>query len=131
MPAAVQHLTQAQHNESFADSLGIDETPYLDWYVTVLFYGALHRVQALLHLRGLSDEETDLHSKRDNILAQEDDVWGLRENYRQLKDDSEDARYGAASLTLDQVKQIRTEFYDRVKERVSALIEEEVANADT
>jgi hypothetical protein len=41
---ANQHIRQAEHNEALADYLL--GTPYPDWRCTVLFYAALHYVQA-------------------------------------------------------------------------------------
>jgi hypothetical protein len=99
-------------------------TPYSDWYVTIMFYAALHRVQALLHHRGYDDTQCDLHTKtrdllrNDVVLRLETD---LRNHYRDLSDDSRAARYRLGRFSQVQVSDLR-ERYENLKQRVGQLM---------
>jgi hypothetical protein len=53
MPERKYHMRKAAYNTQVSEHLK-DETPYLDWAVTSLFYSALHLVDAFL------DGERDL-----------------------------------------------------------------------
>lgn len=63
MPARDDHLTQAQHNREFAESL--DAAKYSDWVATALFYAALHHVDAFLATRNVHPGR---HDVRDNYV---------------------------------------------------------------
>jgi len=45
MPTVQQHIAQWKHNRTFAKSI---DKAYQDWQVTVIFYAALHLVNAAL-----------------------------------------------------------------------------------
>lgn len=90
MPAQRQHWLQAEHNEQFLSSLDLDQTPFLDWAITVCFYAALHYVDAYLALLGL---HPSTHSEREKEVRHR--LRPLYFHYRSLKRHSLDARYGA------------------------------------
>ncbi len=117
-----EHLAKAARNEAFLAAIATTE--YLEWAVTVTFYAALHYLRALLATKGhtqdfmeYSDFERTLASAYPR--AQCRPVW---EAYRQLKDDSWNARYSttraftpeeARELRNDELRRIRT-FAERV-----------------
>ena len=89
MPDTVAHREQAEHNLRMYDSM--DRSAYSDWAATVLFYAALHYVDAFLarklhyHPRG--------HADRDKLLHTVHALKKIRVEYRELKDCSHNARY--------------------------------------
>lgn len=64
LPAKHFHIQQAKHNRTFAETLDKDQYP--DWYVTALFYCALHYVHALLAMSWTSARTA--HPKRHKDL---------------------------------------------------------------
>ena len=50
------HAARGRHNKEASDHL-LDETPFLDWGITALFYSALHWVHALLATRDELDKD--------------------------------------------------------------------------
>ena len=63
MPTQVEHTKKARENESFAISLGTATQASVNWKLVVLFYAAVHYVEAYLaklnqHLRS---HTTSLH----------------------------------------------------------------------
>lgn len=51
MPAAQDHIAQAQHNKGLLALLWRGSSPYPDWVVTVTFYVAVHLVEAYFDRR--------------------------------------------------------------------------------
>jgi hypothetical protein len=48
MPADLEHLHRAEHNEESYLSFDLITTPYLDWVVNGIFYSALHYIESYL-----------------------------------------------------------------------------------
>jgi hypothetical protein len=91
MPSARAHIAQAQRNEEVQALLSRSITSEsLQWQIVTLFYAALHRVEAgfaTLNMHNASHQEREAAMGR---VAQFRPVFHL---YRQLRDDSEAARY--------------------------------------
>lgn len=93
MATVQEHKSKALHNEKFVDLHKLSEGEFVDWAVSALFYGALHWMRALAaqegqQIKGYKDEEKVFQIVP--LLAQSSQAYTW---YRQLKDDSRDARY--------------------------------------
>lgn len=87
MPKKKQHKKQAKHNKKFLDT--IEKNNYPDWFVTVLFYIALHYNDAKLSEFGL---HPDSHPERFNTIREFSGkkYW---KSYRRLYNYSRISRY--------------------------------------
>jgi len=67
MPSQTAHLNQARANEDLARELSARETSptHISWAAVVLFYTALHLVDAYLAQRGTNPAT---HAERDTLL---------------------------------------------------------------
>ena len=94
MPSQAQHLKQAQHNEAYLASFDLAKSPYLDWAVTAAFYSALHYLRALMAKYGYTNVSSygDMDKAFDRLAVLKQNP-AVHDSYRQLKDDSRDARY--------------------------------------
>jgi hypothetical protein len=94
MASHVQHLAQAQHNEAFLSTFNLGTSPYLDWAVTAAFYTALHYLRALMAKQGYTNISSygDMDKAFDRLSVLKQSL-AVHDAYRQLKDDSRDARY--------------------------------------
>jgi hypothetical protein len=94
MASKAQHLKQAQHNEAFLATFDLAKSPYLDWAVTAAFYSALHYVRALMAKYGYMNVSSygDMDKAFDRLSLLKNNP-AVHDSYRQLKDDSRDARY--------------------------------------
>lgn len=100
MASQVEHIEKAEHNEAFC--LSIEETPYLDWVVTGIFYSALHYTESYLAIKG---EHPNNHPIRNNII-EDDPNLGWRfyvKMYKPLRDDSYEARYKIRTFAPEEV----------------------------
>lgn len=103
MPARDDHLTQAQHNREFAESL--DPAKYSDWVATALFYAALHYVDAFLATRNVHPGR---HDVRDHYVEKVTELRPISDDYWALKNSSRTARYyPPASFSATHLRRLR------------------------
>lgn len=99
MATPQQHQTQADHNQSFFET--IDTSTFPDWAATVAFYKAVHLVEKLFRQRG---QRSGNHTRRNNILkTQYLPIW---RNYKALYSFSRLARYWCMQVTAEHVRLI-------------------------
>jgi hypothetical protein len=103
-----EHVAKAEHNEQFLGTLDPATSAYLDWFVTVVFYVAVHYLRALGSRAGFPNVGSygDLEDffRRVASLHRNTRVW---KSYRRLKDDSRDARYEMRVFTPAEVVELR------------------------
>ena len=106
MPEVGEHLAQARHNEEVVLYLGRVSPDYVDWQMTVLFYAALHYVDAYFAAGQLGGATVSLlprnlhprnHAERDQLVSRH--LPAVQRAYRLLKDHSIDARYQIGGFT--------------------------------
>lgn len=88
MPSKDAHLKQACHNFSLFQSF--DKTQYPDWAATILFYTALHYVDAFL---AIHDQNPGSHVMRDRYIRTVNQLRPLYQSYCFMKNQSHNARY--------------------------------------
>lgn len=115
MPSRDEHYSKAEHNERFANSFALDSTPYLDWVVTGLFYSAIHYIDAYLaHFHSI---HPDSHEDRDDKVRRY--LRRINKDYRELKDDSKDARYNMRSFTPDEILRQILPLLDNIRNAIT------------
>jgi hypothetical protein len=102
MPSSLEHLTQAQANEAFFESLGADRAQSPDWAVTALFYSALHYAQAgFVYL--LNNRAPMNHQDRKGAIRTR--FRPIAKDYEKLYDASRRARYDCIPPTRQQLQE--------------------------
>ncbi len=84
-----QHLIQWKHNRKFARTISHE---FRDWQINVIFYTALHVVDAALASLGLTPTN---HSARNDQVKTNASFAGVREQYLNLYRISRVTRYDA------------------------------------
>lgn len=84
-----QHVDQWRHNRSFARTI---EGRYRDWQINVIFYTALHVVDAALASVGVMVSE---HSQRNEQVRSNESFAAVRNQYLNLYRISRITRYDA------------------------------------
>ncbi len=95
-----EHLAKAQQNELFASELGLSSGVHIDWTITILFYAAVHYVQAYFATRG---KTFHMHRSRDSALGRDPNISGIYQDYRELEHFSRQARYELPSGRLTEL----------------------------
>ena len=93
MPLQSEHISKAEANEKFVATVA--QTAYLDWAVTIIFYSALHYVDAVL---AASSVHPDNHTKRSHAIGANATLLTIRPEYRVLETLSKNARYRSIKI---------------------------------
>jgi hypothetical protein len=104
MPQSHEHLTRAKENEQLAIGLGRESGCSTDWAITMLFYAALHYIDAFLAGKNMHPLN---HEKRDGEIENNGSLAAIFKDYRRLKDLSRAARYEIANFREDQLEVAR------------------------
>lgn len=111
---AKPHIEEAHRNYLLYQRF-LEEPASLDWALVVLFYSALHLVQAHAlskgKIAGINVPKT--HLERDNYV--DDHLGDIRFHYRILREASEDARYDLVKRTREEVIYIHDKHFLAVK----------------
>ena len=111
MPGVQEHLVQAGHNETFFGR--IDVGSFSDWAVTVLFYSALHYIDAYLATQGYYDPGG--HDVREDLIRRDSNVRPLYPSYARLKNFSRSARYYGSRYSDSQVTGLYRGSFEPIK----------------
>ena len=101
MPDVDEHKSQAEHNERFFRSFYRPNSNFLDWAVTVLFYQAVHLVEAYL---ARNDIHSGSHAERLRYVGES--LSSIYVDFRRL--------YGESRRTRYDVDQPSQEEFDRL-----------------
>lgn len=102
MPSRDEHVLKAEGNEAFAGTIEPTSQARIDWKLVVLFYTAMHYVEAYLaknmqmHLRS--------HTTRDSYVSKESNLKKVRVSYGHLKFYGYNARYEIDGFTIKDVQ---------------------------
>jgi hypothetical protein len=107
VPSKDEHLDRAQDNEALANSLDLNANINVDWAITILFYAALHYVDAFLAVKS---HHPPNHDSRDSEIQTNGSLSVIYSDYRRLKDRSIAARYGCANFHRNQFPPIKAKF---------------------
>jgi bisphosphoglycerate-independent phosphoglycerate mutase (AlkP superfamily) len=106
LPSKDAHIKKAERNEKFAEFLA-SKTHYLDWAITVLFYAALHYVDAVLAV-SLADPED--HKERKAQMAVNETLKRVYREYRIVETASWNSRYFTMPIDSDDWNKVKPEF---------------------
>ena len=116
MPTLNQHLSQAESNERFVESITALTTRFPDWEVIALFYSALHYADAFLATQGIHPRS------HDSRIASVKLYIGAWEDYQHLYRLSLAARYNMVSPTPAVADAAKVGAFLRVKGEILALL---------
>jgi uncharacterized protein (UPF0332 family) len=116
VPTTREHIARARQNLAFAKSFDLKTTPYIDWVVTAYFYAALHLVDALLVEKDGVPGET--HEIRKEYVKTKPYLRAIRDQYRTLKDHSEDARYRLITMTSHKIENTIIPLYEAIEKHI-------------
>lgn len=122
MPTTSEHRARAERNLRFAKSLDIDSTPYIDWIVAAYFYAAVHLVDALIYQKDKFHPPS--HEIRKDWVKSKWYLRGIRDEYRLLKDLSEDARYRLITFTKPKIEREVIPLYMAIENHITQQLDD-------
>ncbi len=117
MPTKDEHLRKATHNEKFFDDFNLASSAYPDWAITVLFYSALHYVEAFFAAQTPAIH-CATHPQREGLINQH--LRSIYGDYSDLKNDSLAARYGMKEFTRENITRDILPCFEVIKRRISS-----------
>ncbi|MGA2909629.1 MAG: hypothetical protein ABSE36_18150 [Terracidiphilus sp.] len=102
MPDKNVHVKKAKDNETFAATLDESTQASVNWKLIVLFYVAVHYVEA--YLAKTLNMHLKSHTTRDSYIARESNLRKIGTQYMHLKFYGYNARYEADQFTKTDVK---------------------------
>ncbi len=120
MPRKDEHIDWASHDRNFWTNIDLDNSPYIDWALTGMFYESLHWVEAFLatkwyHCGGHKDRRWVM------LSLYRSELRAIYADYDKLKQDSEKGRYDCHKHTASEIRQL-IPLVDNIKSYVSQLL---------
>ena len=123
MPSKVDHLSQAEKNETVSLEIAVPgalSARSTDWEVTTLFYSALHFVDAFLdHSQSIHPQN---HKDRRQWVSNASQLKPISKHYLELYDRSQDVRYLLLLISPAQVSYIYTDCFQPIKSHIKGLL---------
>jgi hypothetical protein len=116
VPARQLHLANAERNQRLA--IALQAGPDLEWSVTVLFYAALHLVEATL----APSIHSPNHKARNQTVQLDPRFYPIYLHYRELYYRSLDARYECTPFNVLQVQHLYAAHYQPIKRHLQPLL---------
>ena len=100
MPSKELHIFKAEHNKKFLDSVINGNEEYNDWSATVIFYCAVHLVEAYFAEKG---EHHTKHVDRKKAMKCESELASVMVSYKAIESLSKAARYDCVVITKEKI----------------------------
>jgi hypothetical protein len=119
LPSKADHLLKAEGNESFATTITPESQPKIDWALVVLFYAAVHYIEA--YLAAQFNMHVRSHTTRDGWVGRDSTLRRTFNEYQHLKFYGYNARYEMFGFTAADVADATTDLA-KVKANILAAI---------
>lgn len=119
------HIDKAERNEQFYSSHNLRVSPYNEWAVVVLFYVAVHYVDAVLAQDGQLDarlRHPRNHPDRNVGVAKSGTLMPIAIRYMNLYDRSRDARYNRISFPAHFLRNLEAQSFAPVRGHVRTAL---------
>lgn len=121
MPDTNEHLQIVNQNYAALSHLSKpDPSVYTDWCVTIIFYMALHLVQA--YLADKKNEHTTNHPTLQKNISEDQNLKSMYGNYRHLQDDSANARYDGQKLPIYRMRSSTLQYFKIIQDKIFSLL---------
>ncbi len=121
MPEKERHFDLIDRNYGALNHLtSPNASSYIDWCTNIIFYMALHYIHA--YLADKKNEHPSAHANLDIIMSNDKNLKPIYTKYRQIKDDSEDARYGGNVLSIYDLRKTVLKFYSQIEDKILQLL---------
>ncbi len=100
-------------------SLPLDNQSKIDWALIMLFYAAMHYVEAYLAKSGV---HLRIHTTRDNAISRDSSLRKIFKEYSDLKFYGYNARYEVAGFKSADVTEVATKHFTVIKRHLLPLL---------
>ena len=118
MPSQSEHLEKAEGNTRFANAIRPQTPVSSGWILTVLFYSALHYVEAF---NAKHNQHFHEHPSLSQDIHRNPQLSAIYEDYRELSDFSWNARYRPNNYGITEVTEAK-ESHAAVEQHIRGLL---------
>jgi hypothetical protein len=118
LPQKNEHLDKSLATEKLARSLDLQEAVNVDWVIIMLFYAALHYIEAYFAQSGMHSRD---HKQRDSSINGDPKLRPIYKEYGSMKAYSINARYFVQTFTPSDVAKVNGKFA-AIKTHVTSLL---------
>jgi len=112
MPSFDKHQTQYLHNKKLLNLDAFSETgDYKDWYITILFYSAVHLVDTEFSKTGY---HPTTHEKRNKNIITLSQLKEISSAYVALYVQSRRSRYDCVKITKEDIEKAK-EYFEKIE----------------
>lgn len=116
-----KHISKALHNEGFWQHLNVEESKYLDWAVTGIFYSAMHYIDAAFAKEG---KHLKSHEVADSEVAKHKDLVNIYSEYRNLKQSRWKASYWSTRFSKSDINNDIVPQFEKIRSLVLNMLEQ-------
>lgn len=111
-----QHISKYKHNSKLLKEacFNIEDSRYLDWVITIIFYSALHLIQSELVKYGVTCKN---HEETNDSINKVSKLKPISAIYYSLYMESRKSRYGCVKYRPEKVKKIILSF-EKIEKQV-------------
>jgi len=123
MPTKTKHLSIVNSNFSALQSLVKDNpNDHSSWLVIIVFYMALHYLQAFFDHK--FNEDVEYHPQIQDKIARTPELKPIYDKYKKLRDDSEAARYKGKSFDIPYMRTTTLKHFMEIQKHICEKINE-------
>jgi hypothetical protein len=119
VPTRDEHVAKAEGNETFAAAIQRNTQTEIDWTLVVLFYAAVHYVEAYLYKQW--GQHVRSHTTRDKYFGKEAILKKIFAQYSHLKYYGYNARYEVSGFTAKDT-QDATKYLAEIKKQLIPVL---------
>jgi len=119
VPSKQEHITKAEGNAALATSLPLDTQARIDWALIMLFYAAMHYIEAYLATLG---QHLRSHTTRDAFVGRDPNLKTIYAEYRDLKFYGYTARYEVYAFQAEDVTNHAAKHFATIKANLQSLL---------
>lgn len=129
MPNKTEHLDIVVRNyEALKSMINDDPGEHSSWSVVIVFYMALHYVQAYFDYK--LKEHPQYHADIQYRIKKTPQLKLIYSRYKQLQDDSEAARYFGKSFDITYIREETLVHFQKIENLVCEVIKENIRIGD-
>ncbi|MDO8689901.1 MAG: hypothetical protein Q7R39_07795 [Dehalococcoidia bacterium] len=125
MPSDQFHIEKAERNEEFYNSFGLSTSTFNEWAAVVLFYVAMHYVDAILAREaGIPStfQHPTSHVRRNSALSMCPTLNSIASAYLHLYNRSREARYDFINFPDGYLGQLQASYFDPTRQNLRTAL---------
>ena len=119
MPSIDQHVTKAEANYAFAQSINLESQAEIGWALVVIFYAAVHYIEAYF---ATSERHLRSHPTRDSLVGKDVNLKSIFHEYQELKYYGYNARYEMTEFTVQDFRTEAISNFVKIRDLITPLL---------